>query len=106
MAQNDKPAIADPGYTTRADPEEAQANARSLAAIPGEQMPWPQVRAALIYRALAGLDTYAYRPANSPRYVIWDRQPNPWQEARFTPREWAIKHGFQVDPDDDGGTAA
>lgn len=92
----------------RADPREAQANARSIAQIPIEQCPWPRVRAALIYRALAGFDCYAYRPAHQPGWVIWDRQPNPWEEARFTPREWAIKHNF-LPPDTTpptGGDAA
>ncbi len=110
----------DPGYTTRAEPQEAQANARSIAQIPGEQLPWPAVRAALIYRALAGFDTYAYEHRGltaivnalgrnaqpQGQWVIWDRQPNAWEDARFTPRERAVKYGFNVDPDDDGGTAA
>lgn len=92
----------------RADPLEAQANARSISEIPIEQCPWPRVRAALIYRALAGFDCYAYRPAHQQGWVIWDRQPNPWEEARFTPREWAIKHNF-LPPDTTpptGGDAA
>jgi len=80
----------------RATAEEAQANARSIAAIPDDQCPWPGVRAALIQRALAGHDCYAYRPAHQPEYVIWDRQLEPWMEARFTPRAWAIRNGFAV----------
>lgn len=81
------------GYTEEDEPE-YMSNVRSIAAIPVEQLPWPAVRAALLQRARDGHDTYAYRPAHQPEYVIWDRQPEPWQESRFTPRAWALKHGF------------
>lgn len=81
----------------RATAEEAQANARSIAAIPNDQCPWPGVMAALIQRALSGHDCYAYRPANQQEYVIWDRQPDPATESRFSPCEWARRNGFAVD---------
>jgi hypothetical protein len=96
----------DPENSESAAQLEAQENARTFAQIPIEQLPWPAVRAALIYRALAGYDCYAYQPAHltwqNPRWVIWDRQPNPYEESRFAPREWAIKHGFQVDGPEGG----
>lgn len=86
----------------RATTEEAQANARSITEIPSAQCPWPAVRAALTYRALAGHDCYAYRPAFQPDYVIWDRQPDPATEARFSPRDWAIHNGYDVGDASDG----
>lgn len=73
---------------------ENREHALTIAAIPGEQCPWPEVRAALVYRALAGFETYAYQPAHSPTWVVWDRQQNPWQEARFTPLEWGKRYGL------------
>ena len=76
-------------------------NAASFADIPNEQMPWDsmtrsRVKLDLALRALAGQDIYAYRPAHQPDYVIWDRQPDPAQEARFSPRDWARAHGYDV----------
>ena len=72
-------------------------NAASFADVPRAQMPWEAVRLALKLRALAGHDCYAYRPAFQAEYVIWDRQPDPATEARFSPREWAIRNGYDVD---------
>ena len=67
------------------------------AQIPGDTMTRTAIKLALKLRALSGHDCYAYRPANQPNYVIWDRQPESWEDARFTPREWAIRNGFAVD---------
>ena len=64
-------------------------HARSIMAVPEDQMPDEAQRFELIRRALAGQDIYAYTPAQSDRYLIWDRRPNPAQESRFTPEEWA-----------------
>ena len=86
-------------------PEEREANARSIWQIPAHQLPWPAVRAALVERALAGYDCYAYRPAHQQQWVIWDRQPDPATEARFSPRRWAIAHGY-LPEDPEGGDAA
>lgn len=74
-------------------------NATSFTEIPDEQMPWDKwivrrVLLALELRALSGHDCYAYRPANQRDYVIWDRQPDPATESRFSPHAWAIKEGF------------
>lgn len=78
-------------------------NAASFADIPREQCPWEEVRLALKMRALAGHDCYAYThgpfPDGRVEWVIWDRQPDPAADARFTPREWAIRNGYAVDDD-------
>lgn len=77
-------------------------NAASFVDIPMEQIPGDKmmrhaIKLALKLRALAGHDCYAYRPAHQTEFVIWDRQPDPATESRFTPREWAIRNGFAVD---------
>jgi hypothetical protein len=93
MALRDKiPTVRAPGYAD--DEPEYMSNVRSITAIPMEQCPWPEVRAALIARARSGEDIYAYRPAHQPEYVIWHRQAEPWMEARFKPRAWAIRYGY------------
>ena len=71
-------------------------NAASFVDVPRSQLPWEVVRIALKIRALSGYDCYAYRPTHSEHWVIWDRQDDPAAEARFTPREWAILHGYAV----------
>lgn len=68
----------------------------SLLRIPWEQCPWPEVRTEMLALALAGADIYAYRPAHQREYVIWHRQSDPAVDARFTPRDWAITHGYDV----------
>lgn len=95
----------DPIYPSDADALamadlERRSNAISFEEIPEDQLPWLDVRETLIARALAGHDCYAYRPAHQREYVIWDRQPDPAQESRFTPREWALQHGFLLPPDE------
>lgn len=77
-------------------------NAASFVDIPMEQIPGDKmmrhaIKLALKLRALSGHDCYAYRPANQQDYVIWDRQPDPATESRFSPREWARRNGFAVD---------
>jgi hypothetical protein len=72
-------------------------NAASFTDIPRAQCPWENVRLALELRALSGHDCYAYRPTHQPDYVIWDRQPDPATEARFSPADWAIRNGFEID---------
>ena len=84
---------------------ERRSNAISFEEIPEDQLPWLDVRETLIARALAGYDCYAYShgpfyEGGPVEYVIWDRQPNPSQESRFTPREWAIQHGFLLPPEE------
>lgn len=81
-------------------------NAASFVEIPYDQLPWRDVKFALEIRALSGYDCYAY--AHGQRWVIWDRQPEAWQESRFTPCEWAIKHGYTPEElgGSDGGDAA
>jgi hypothetical protein len=67
---------------------ERKANARSILAIPDEQLPDQEARAELVRRALRGQDVYAYKPVGRP-WVVWVRQAHPSQEARFDPAEWA-----------------
>ena len=74
--------------------------------IPGDKMMRLQIKLALKLRALSGHDCYAYRPANQREFVIWDRQPDPATESRFTPREWAIRNGFAVSETTDGKESA
>ena len=74
-----------------------EANIASIMAVPVEQMPWPAVRSKLLAIALAGGEVYAYRPAFHKCYVIWHRQEDPAVDARFTPRDWAIKYGYTVE---------
>lgn len=71
-----------------------EANLKSIMEIPWEQMPWPAVRLAVLRWAIEGAEVYAYRPAHQPEYVIWHRQAQPWMEARFKPRAWAIRYGY------------
>jgi len=91
-------------WRTLSDDEqyERMHNAASFVDIPMEQIPGDKmmrhaIKLALKLRALSGHDCYAYRPAHQREFVIWDRQPESWEDARFTPREWAIRNGFAVD---------
>ena len=82
---------------------ERQDNARSLMQIPFAQLPLGPARTALIRKALAGGDTYAYTPHGSDRYLIWDRQLSPAVESRFSPEEWSVKYGVPLHgPSDEG----
>lgn len=85
-------------------------NAVSFIEIPDEQLSgnvWTRraIKLALEIRALSGYDCYAYSPAHQPEWVIWDRQEDPAIEARFSPRQWAINHGYAVDAPTAGGAA-
>src|SRR5215813_156916 len=79
-------------------PEEAAANAATIAEIPTEQFPDLEARAELVRRALAGYDVYAYRPAFQPEWVVWVRQRDPAVEARFDPQDWARRWRAGVQP--------
>lgn len=80
---------------------ERMQNAASLSAIPDEQMPgnkWTRhrIKLDLELRALAGQEIYAYRPAHQPEYVIWDNSEHPGADNRYSPRAWALAHGYDV----------
>ena len=74
-------------------------NARSIEAIPPDQLTDQEARDELVRRALAGADVYAYTPVGSERWVVRVRQPHPALESRFEPDEWAhLWHaGYQPD---------
>lgn len=90
-----------PAQTTIPTPADEQAsieaNIISLISIPLAQCPWPAVRSKLLRIAIEGADIYAYRPAHQREYVIWHRQADPAVDARFSPRQWAIRYGYDVD---------
>jgi hypothetical protein len=95
MAAQDTHSLADE-FAQLTDDEQAERmhNAATFAEIPRTQCPWENVRLALKVRALAGHDCYAYRPAHQEEYVIWDRQPDPATESRFSPGEWGVRMGY------------
>lgn len=70
---------------------EAQQNARSIQAIPLDQLPDGPAREHLIWLASNGQEVYAYRPVGQREYVIWHYDGNPAAECRYSPHEWAAK---------------
>ncbi len=96
MAAQPQPTITPEAFAALSYDEqyERMHNAASFTDIPREQCPWENVRLALKLRALSGHDCYAYRSANQSDYVIWDRQPDPATEARFTPGQWGVMMGY------------
>ena len=94
-------------HVAQAAQAQMERNFESLLRIPWEQCPWPEVRTRMLSLALAGADIYAYRPAHQHEYVIWHRQADPAVDARFTPRAWAIRYGYDVsEPTADGKEGA
>jgi hypothetical protein len=81
---------------------EREDNAASIRAIPFEELPDSEARAALVRRALAGQDVYAYVPCASDHCVVWVRQDRPDVEARFRPMEWARLWHSGLQPDGTG----
>jgi hypothetical protein len=77
---------------------EAYANARSIEAIPDEQLSDLDARGELIRRALARQEVYAYRPAHQQDWVVWIREGPPSQEMRHYPAEWALKWHAEGEP--------
>jgi hypothetical protein len=76
-----------------------ECNIRKLLDLPWEQCPWPAVRSRMLRLAIEGAEIYAYRPAHQREWVIWfpldgDRERE--RDARMSPREWAILHGYAV----------
>jgi hypothetical protein len=61
----------------------------SLVAIPATELPDEEARAALIALARRGLDVRAYQQAVTGQYVIWIEPPEPEQDGRWEPAEWA-----------------
>ena len=64
-------------------------HAASILAIPDDQLPDADARAALVRRAQAGDEVYAYRPFGSPNFVLWVRPEHAWQDGRWQPSEYA-----------------
>ena len=58
----------------RREDHERRENARSIEAIPTDQLPDQEARAELIRRALVGADVYAYTPIGSQHGGIWVHQ--------------------------------
>ncbi len=86
-------------------------NIKSLLAVPWEACPWPAVRLALLRIAIEGAELYAYTHGpygdGTVEWVIWHRQARPDVEARFSPRQWAIKYGyFSADEEEPDGDEA
>ena len=64
----------------------------SIQRISDEQLPWPEVREALIARIRAGETIYAY--GISSMMMIFHEQPKIYMQQHFTPEEWARAYGF------------
>ncbi len=64
----------------------------SIAGIPDEQLPWPEVRQALIDRIERGETLYAYGFASAIK--IYHEQPRLDTQAHFTPGEWGATYGY------------
>jgi hypothetical protein len=79
-----------------AEQDNIERNISSLIAIPWEQCPWPAVRSKLLRIAIEGAPIYAYTPFGSKEYVIYQWPAEPWMLCRFSPRDWAIKQGYDV----------
>jgi len=88
-------------------PNECEANAETILAIPDSQLTDDEARFELFRRALDGQDVYAYthvRPdKDEDDWVVWVRQQNPYDESRFAPNEWAEqwRQGLQPDRQED-----
>jgi hypothetical protein len=77
---------------------EAYQNARSIWAIPDEQLDDLDARGELLRRALSGQGCYAYRPAHQEQWVVWIREGPPSQEMRHHPAEWALRWHHEGEP--------
>ena len=81
-----------------------ETNLLKLLALPWEQCPWPAVRLRMLRLAIEGAEIYAYRPTHQEEWVIWfplDRNREGRQEARMSPRAWALLQGYAL-PNEDG----
>lgn len=74
---------------TELDENEIAEHVASILAIPDDQLPDADARQALVTMARLGYEVYAYRPVHQPEYVIWIRQEDLGEEARWQPDEWA-----------------
>lgn len=80
-------------------PEQCEANAETILAIPQDQLTDDEARMELFRRALDGQDVYAYTHvlAEGEEWIVWVRQAHPYDEARYLPNEWAVlwRQGLQ-----------
>ncbi|HEU5343161.1 MAG TPA: hypothetical protein VFU60_02345 [Ktedonobacterales bacterium] len=78
-------------------------NVESLRAIPEQELPDADARAALIALAEAGHEVYAYTPLGYAAHVIWLRPAYPSQDGRMTPAEWIARYRATLAAETQGG---